>query len=630
MSSIDKYVISEAHNCDYRVRVTNSRGRIRGYIGNELIFDIADRHGYLSDSERRTIHQSINEYKRNEERIREEERRRRLEEERRRLEAERQAKLASLRRKIDSKAPVIEANISAIKSSYNSKVKDVSNVDKLIGEIKSIFPEGDVSNLVTQKNAILNTINSRFERLLSELNSKKNEVEAVNRKIRNDLTTAQIEQLERELDRISFKTSEVDLNVDQSTLLEKIKVVKKNVESLKDLLASSNVITDEYVKKQIELEISGINVCDNDSISRSMLSIVNRIEKHRLTLNNAQIKAQIKELDRIESLALGIKKFNEYHVSDTYVVSEVSEEIVNKVKTIVDDLLDLAELKYNVLDFDLGIVMNELYQIISNPKNTTEVNSIIKRYESIVKSSKDKAAQYKEQYEIYEELIKELNELGEQYQGYFDCKNYKKQFNEIESLIIEKIKEQEIEILESTAYDITSKMYDTGYEIFSLEGNEHYKEIYYINKKYPGVLTRVMVDNKGSFRRTLVGVSIDGVATKPEKILEMSVEMENDVQEFIQSYSQTNEISFGDMTSYDSEDAVEKILENGYLDLKGEGADLFKEYHGTAIVKEQKTSTYVNIFEDYNESIHKQTDTSADKKRIAANSNSQARAKKRK
>ena len=110
MSSIDKFVKNVACGLDRRVRVINSFGRIKGYIGTVKVFDIADRHGYIDSDEREAVEEGIRYYHLNEARLREEEARRRAEEERRRIEEKRrrdeearQTALRKLRESIERK-----------------------------------------------------------------------------------------------------------------------------------------------------------------------------------------------------------------------------------------------------------------------------------------------------------------------------------------------------------------------------------------------------------------------------------------------------------------------------------------------------------------------------------------------
>ena len=62
MSSIDKYVVGEARRYNPNVSVSTYNGRIVGSVNGTVVFDIADRYGYLSDSERSIIRNAMHEY----------------------------------------------------------------------------------------------------------------------------------------------------------------------------------------------------------------------------------------------------------------------------------------------------------------------------------------------------------------------------------------------------------------------------------------------------------------------------------------------------------------------------------------------------------------------------------------
>mgnify|MGYP003296106486 CR=1 FL=1 len=631
MSSIDKYVIEEAEKCDWRVRVVNSNGRIRGYIGGEMIFDIADRIGYLSEYERETIRNAVRVYRENQRRLREEERRRQLEEERRRLEQQRQNALRNLRQTISNKKTVIESNVKALQSAYEKKNKDMSSFDSEINEIKKMLPNANVGKLEAKRNNISSELRNKFQSSLNTLNAKRNELDLINSKLIDNATIEDITNKSSKVEKISLKDDLLNLDVDLSSFSEELKTVNNNVKELKELLKDSNIIEDKFVKEQIQLEISGIDVCDKEEIKKSMAQIINRIEKYRFSLTSQKTGELIKELNKLEAKALAIKELNEYSAIDTYELTDLENEIIEHAKGLINELLDISETSSNIVGSDLSSILNELYEIIAAPKNTREEKETLKRISLMVNKNKDIANQFKEQYEVFEELNNELKELGVIYDHSFDFNNYKAQFVELEHLIVEELKNQESRILEATTFDVIDKMLETNYEVFQQTGTQYYKEIYFINKEYPGVLTRVLVNNNGSYRRTLVGVKIGNQVTKPEAILEMSVKMEEDVQRFIQSYNEVDgsRIALGEMVSYDSPNALERIIENGHLEITGEGIKIYNELFDAKEASTQKKA-YVNIFEGYESSKHKATDSSAEKNRIVQNTASVVRYQKRK
>ena len=79
MSSIDKYVIGEARKYDPRVRVTHEGGNLVGRVDGKVVFSIADRYGYLNNSERDAIRTSFDLFEE------QEKERRRMEREKRRM-----------------------------------------------------------------------------------------------------------------------------------------------------------------------------------------------------------------------------------------------------------------------------------------------------------------------------------------------------------------------------------------------------------------------------------------------------------------------------------------------------------------------------------------------------------------
>ena len=109
MSSIDKYVEGEARSCNPRVHVYKRFGQIVGEIDGHTVFSISDRYGYLSDSERNTIHSSIMAY--------EEEEKERQRREQERLENERKAVRDSLK-----------ASIVSAKNNLNRSFADAKKV----------------------------------------------------------------------------------------------------------------------------------------------------------------------------------------------------------------------------------------------------------------------------------------------------------------------------------------------------------------------------------------------------------------------------------------------------------------------------------------------------------------------
>ena len=120
MSSIDKGVENVARGCDPSARVLRSGDKLMVKVNGVTVVTLADRYGYINESERAAIERGIRNYRveqrrRDEEerRRREEEERRRREEERRRLEAERRRAVAALNREKQNAAALVDASVKA-------------------------------------------------------------------------------------------------------------------------------------------------------------------------------------------------------------------------------------------------------------------------------------------------------------------------------------------------------------------------------------------------------------------------------------------------------------------------------------------------------------------------------------
>ena len=107
MSSIDKYVRTEARKYNPNVEVEHVMGRLVGKVNGKVVFNLADRYGYLNEHERSIIQESMNRY--------EEERLEKERQERLRIEAEKRAALRRFEQSSASvKARLEQSHLSSI------------------------------------------------------------------------------------------------------------------------------------------------------------------------------------------------------------------------------------------------------------------------------------------------------------------------------------------------------------------------------------------------------------------------------------------------------------------------------------------------------------------------------------
>lgn len=642
MSSIDKFVKDVACGLDHRVRVINSFGRIKGYIGTVKVFDIADRHGYIDSDEREAVEEGIRYYHLNEARLREEEARRRAEEERRRIEEERrraeearQTALRKLRESIERKKSSVNANISSVNEVYNNKLNEVKAVVNEIKKVKSQFPKGNVSKLELKGNELVQKVNTNFEVIKRNLEGKNEQIEIIKRKVRDNLTVEQIEELSREISRVDTKNETLKMNINTNSLSEEVKIAKENAKKISELLARLSNVKDEKIKAQIEIEISDIDLCDTVTIQRVMNSIENRVENYRISLGAKLTKEIMDELNTIEGISKAIKTLNEYTVTDTYSISKQDKEIIEKASTLSEMLIELSEAEFKVLDDDLESNLKELFEIAVSPKNSVEEQETLKRIEVLVRRKKDLLDEYQVGYQKYKELREMIESVevvgdGEEikdllYDKPFDYRNVN-QIKEMEIVYVKRLQAHESMIVESISVDVVDAMSKTGYHQFYVEKGNGYKEIFFINEKYPGVLTRVFVSHDGTFRRSLIPVKIGNNVTKIEKIIEMAKEIEMDVVQFLKEYSAKagkNVKLSPEMVNYNSPN-VKEVLENtGYFEITGKGVEVYNQVMSvnasTNTVKRKYSAQ--DLFEQYNSS-HKKYDSTKEKTQTSSTTKS--------
>lgn len=159
MSSIDKGVENVARGCDPSARVVRSGDKLMVKVNGVTVVTLADRYGYINESERAAIERGIRNYRieqrrRDEEerRRREEEERRRREEERRRLEAERRRAVAALNREKQNAAALVDASVKAAEEAARNMRKKLDaltldggghDVSKFNAEIAEVSKKAD-------------------------------------------------------------------------------------------------------------------------------------------------------------------------------------------------------------------------------------------------------------------------------------------------------------------------------------------------------------------------------------------------------------------------------------------------------------------------------------------------------
>lgn len=625
MSSIDKYVEDTARSYDSRIRVTNYFGRIVGKINGEVIFNISDRYGFLNDSERETIYSQIELYHEKEN----EERKRREEEERRRKEEERQRELANLENEINNKLQTININIQNLKNIYQEKRTTAIQMNDNVEEIKNILPLANTEGLTTKNANLLANLENKYLSSNNELINIKLSIQDIQKSFNKNSSIGDLLKAKEQLTKINLNPKNYDLKTEIEITKKEINETKQNALSLARIIKDSNIITDEFVKSQIYQEINNINIIDHKKITMALNSIQNRIETHKISLVRKESDEKIKKFNNLEALIKATKDLIEFNVNDTYSLNNKTEQNHKFASNAMEKLLKLNQIPFKVTNMDLTKIQTELYKKMLNPSDVEDDQKWLKDLINNLDVELDKASIYQNQYEEFSKLKEELKQYGINEIEEFNCENSLAQLQSLESKIINQMEEAEQGNLYETYFKIIESMQDTNYEVFKTDNDQYSIEVYFINKKYPGVLTRFIIDNNGSFRRSIVGLKIGQYATETNKILEIAQEMENDVEQFLTSYEglTQKQANITESVLFDDENSIEKIYENGYFELTGDGINQYNQYMGIEnIVKNVQNDK--QRFGYWNDNLHKIKDTRIERDAIKETTQSYQRKRK--
>lgn len=625
MSSIDKYVEDTARSYDSRIRVTNNFGRIVGKINGEVIFNISDRYGFLNDSERQTIYSQIELYHEKEN----EERKIREEEERRRKEEERQRELANLENEINNKLQTININIQNLKNIYQEKRTTAIQMNDNVEEIKNILPLANTEGLTTKNANLLANLENKYLSSNNELINIKLSIQDIQKSFNKNSSIDDLLKAKEQLTKINLNPKNYDLKTEIEITKKEINETKQNALSLARIIKDSSIITDEFVKSQIYQEINNINIIDHKKITMALNSIQNRIETHKISLVRKENGEKIKKFNNLEALIKATKDLIEFNVNDTYSLNNKTEQNHKFASNAMEKLLKLNQIPFKVTNMDLTKIQTELYKKMLNPSDVEDDQKWLKDLMNNLDVELDKASIYQNQYEEFSKLKEELKQYGINEIEEFNCENSLAQLQSLESKIINQMEEAEQGNLYETYFKIIESMQDTNYEVFKTDNDQYSIEVYFINKKYPGVLTRFIIDNNGSFRRSIVGLKIGQYATETNKILEIAQEMENDVEQFLTSYEglTQKQANITESVLFDDENSIEKIYENGYFELTGDGINQYNQYMGIEnIVKNVQNDK--QRFGYWNDNLHKIKDTRIERDAIKETTQSYQRKRK--
>lgn len=576
MSSIDKYVEGEARKYNPNVQVTNRNGRITARIDGKIVFEIADRYGYLDDEEKSIISRSMYAY--DYERIERERR------ERERLENERVAARESLKREVLDSRRKLTAAYSSSKSAANGVIASADfksqfkrlegyNTDRLIKRAEGL--KADAQNAL-----------SAVEREYSE---KLRRIDGVSSQITENAATGAYTSLRSRLNEVSVNLIGVRFPAAQieefKRELERITVAMKEVKELESKLSS--IHGDTLINNIVADTLREIRSTEISTIA-DVNSIVDKVNKRLTEIKEIAYRSKTdKDMDAIASIAGALKactQLREFVFESTYSKKRHGDEIMQVAARVYDEYASLASAQFTTCsDEKLLSVFAIVSEVMAGTKDDEDTLTLLKNLleECAVYKRDDRLKE--DDYRLYSEKIQELLEHGgvvsEELK--FDAKNSQAQIKRLNALLLK----HEIEAAASksmTSFILACQtMEKMGYEVLysaSAENGLGFEAVF-AKPGHEGVVWQIIASDCNIRRRVLGIKRTDGRCTDEEVVMEEAKEMDDsgEVKEFLQAYSGAGGGRLKSPVHVDTRDANcrDAIRANGYFDLEKEGEEKF-------------------------------------------------------
>lgn len=572
MSSIDKYVVTEAKKYDSRVQVENSNGYITGRINGEVVFRIQDRYGYLNDSEEAKIRSAMTNYQ-NQERIRreQEERMRRLREE------QRQQEIANARSSIARKEAELERAIlqarqrsEAPQITYNRQVLNGFNLGKLdarIAEARRAYTASFSENERKYENAKAN-----LARIKSTIASCATAEEA--RRRQSDISRIQCN--------FSLDSSAIS---EINKLKNEVSTIESSARTITSMLAKlKNTPHDDNIGSKITRIVNSISSYDITS-AEDVKGILQRIESALVDIKVSEagkISADMeKSLNAIDAAIAESKQLQIQIEQATYEVKSFEQEIEKEREEIRNLIAELRTAEYTTCTEEVFARMESFLEE-SNGATEEHTLELAQKHRELCTRVLTEDETYHLAYEIYKKAMERLSErmggpvIEEQV---FDIRNGKQgvlnqlqRLCDIETKLDLQAAKATADLHISVAHDVMTKM---GYSLVKSNVDAEVINVsYYTKKGWDGVVMQIIATEHG-VERKLIGVSINGQRTSPEQIKKIAEELEKEREpiNFLHSMNENKMMNCkiranGDVTT-STENVIEYIQNDVTLDLSG-------------------------------------------------------------
>ena len=608
MSSIDKDVITFAKNIDSRVRVTNSGGRIVGRINGQVVFDIADRYGYMNDNEKSRVRQAMNTFlyeeseegrrRREEEerRRREEEERRRREEEerRRRLEEQRQQAISQSRAIIEQKRAEVERYFNNLSINQNStfivpnELSEMLDISNLVANTKASLEKNQKdaqASIRHSKENLLKLLNSTSLSLgaatnasaatelgnrakqitfafdTKSVNDKNSEIVASLNSILNQCT-AVLKKVKEANNKYHNETTAALLNRIKNIPITTTKDLQKVTTMLNDAIAS---IADEKEKAKLQEAINSLNEANEGLMNMHLSSNVDSGSKY-------EIPTYLEEINMLKSTIISIR-----------------ENLLNASFTSLS-VAQMSEVDNYIANSETGEQMYNLGQ------------QIIDRLQSVALSDE----RMKPTYNAFLKAKEEAQSLGIEVDMNFDPLEGEGQLDQICDMVAVKQIQEEKKTLWESAMATQALMDGLSWDVLGEKEEEGVVSFIYARKDVPGVVMQVNITSD-NIRRKLIGVKVNGKETSIEAVKEAGRKLEalNEPSMFMNGFKTIfpESVLDQDFGLADDPGIDEVIKRNGIYDLDEENkTNEFNEITGENI-KEVSTVNAIKYVASTSQSI---------------------------
>ena len=615
MSSIDKYVEGEARSINPRIVVRNENGSINGYIDGRRVFSIADRYGYLNDSERRIIKNSLNQY--------EEEEKERIRLEAIRIENERVEARTRLRNKIKTAKSNLNSSYSSAKKICEQAKKEADFSEEL--EKLSKF---DISTYIDKVHKISALINENIKLIENDHGAKAKELDTIDRAVRDDSDITTYCSQEKQVDQIRVTLKAVAMPFEKINELKfELKQIISLIDELVVLESRLMQIKNDGVIGQIatnalkEIHQTSINsIADVENLIHRINESVSKIDELQFSEQTQELKEQILIMKGIakscSELNADIRSFS----LKNYKATSYREDIIKlteKVQRIYEGF-ETAEYttckKETILE-----VLTVLQEVVMCEKSDKETFELLQKiYDQGVEIQRVDSLCEKD-YLDYKKKVEELERLGVDKETIesFDAKNYSIQSKRLNASLLRQDLGLSKAQTQATFLMACQAMEEMGYKMLSSDwglsesGDDEETtakkglacEAVFVIPGCEGVVFQVVASDCGVIRR-LVGIQREnGMSTSTERVKEVAKKIEES-GEITRYFGIFSELGGGNLSlqdgaiDSDSENCESIIQEMGkYIFSSEDEEDFFDQLVklGTKVDEEKWKSRYATI-----------------------------------